>query len=131
MRENLQQIRNILLSSATIPVERRTLFFKTREGEYDRFIGVTVPTLHKVAKSYYYLVLDDLSRLITLEFNEERFLALVILIMQYQKAQDKEFFYNFYLNNIKHVNNWNLVDASAHHIIGAYLWDKKKIIFLH
>ncbi|AFC75049.1 DNA alkylation repair protein [Rickettsia parkeri] len=70
--------------------------------------------------------MEDLSRLITSEFNEEKFLALAILIMQYQTAQDKEFLYNFYLNNIKHVNNWNLVDASAHHIIGAYLWDKEK-----
>ncbi|QWB86921.1 hypothetical protein JRD95_00982 [Rickettsia parkeri] len=59
--------------------------------------------------------MEDLSRLITSEFNEEKFLALAILIMQYQTAQDKEFLYNFYLNNIKHVNNWNLVDASAHH----------------
>lgn len=126
---NLQQIRNILLENATIPLERRTLFFKTKEGEYgehDRFIGVTVPTLRKIAKSYYNLDMEDLSRLITSEFNEERFLALAILIMQYQKAQDKEFFYNFYLNNIKYVNNWNLVDASAHHVIGAYLWDKEK-----
>lgn len=65
--------------------------------------------------------MEDLSRLITSEFNEEKFLALAILIMQYQIAQDKEFLYNFYLNNIKHVNNWNLVDASAHHIIRAYL----------
>ncbi|WP_238375408.1 DNA alkylation repair protein [Rickettsia massiliae] len=129
MRENLQQIRNILLENATIPVERRTLFWKTREGEYgehDRFIGVTVPTLRTIAKSYYNLDMEDLSRLITSEFNEERFLALAILIMQYQTAQDKEFLYNFYLNNITHVNNWNLVDASAHHIIGAYLWDKEK-----
>ncbi len=70
--------------------------------------------------------MEDLSRLITLEFNEEKFLALAILIMQYQTAQDKELLYNFYLNNIKYVNNWNLVDASAHHIIGAYLWDKEK-----
>ncbi|WP_231555722.1 DNA alkylation repair protein [Rickettsia hoogstraalii] len=129
MKENLQQIRNILLENATIPVERRTLFFKTKEGEYgehDRFIGVTVPILRKIAKSYYNLDVGDLSRLITSEFNEERFLALAILIMQYQKAQDKEFFYNFYLNNIKYVNNWNLVDASAHHVVGAYLWDKEK-----
>ncbi|HJD55000.1 MAG TPA: DNA alkylation repair protein [Rickettsia endosymbiont of Proechinophthirus fluctus] len=46
MRENLQQIRNILLENATIPVERRMLFLKTRGeyGEHDRFIGVTVPT---------------------------------------------------------------------------------------
>ncbi|MEY4464186.1 MAG: hypothetical protein RLZZ81_1157 [Pseudomonadota bacterium] len=126
---NLQQIRNILLENATIPLERRTLFFKTKEGEYgehDRFIGVTVPILRKIAKNYYNLDIEDLSRLITSEFNEERFLALAILIMQYQKAQDKEFFYNFYLNNIKYVNNWNLVDASAHHVVGAYLWDKEK-----
>ncbi len=129
MKENLQQIRNILLENATIPLERRTLFFKTKEGEYgehDQFIGVTMPILRKIAKSYYNLDVGDLSRLITSEFNEERFLALAILIMQYQKAQDKELFYNFYLNNIKYVNNWNLVDASAHHIIGAYLWDKEK-----
>ncbi|WP_323811256.1 DNA alkylation repair protein [Rickettsia conorii] len=89
-------------------------------------MGVTVPTLRTIAKSYYNLDMEDLSQLITSEFNEERFLALAILIMQYQTAQDKEFLYNFYLNNIKHVNNWNLVDASAHHIIGAYLWDKEK-----
>ncbi|AFC71048.1 putative DNA alkylation repair protein [Rickettsia australis str. Cutlack] len=73
-------------------MERRTLFFKTTEGEYvehGRFIGVTVPTLRKIDKSYYNLDVGDLSRLITSEFNEERFLALAILIMQYQKAQDK------------------------------------------
>ncbi|MFV9858178.1 MAG: DNA alkylation repair protein [Rickettsia sibirica] len=52
MRDNLQQIRNILLENATIPVERRMLFLKTREGEHDRFIGVTVPTLRTIAKSY-------------------------------------------------------------------------------
>ncbi|AFD19878.1 hypothetical protein [Rickettsia slovaca] len=55
MRENLQQIRNILFENATIPVERRMLFLKTREGEYgehDQFIGITVPTLRTIAKSY-------------------------------------------------------------------------------
>ncbi|MGL4226403.1 MAG: DNA alkylation repair protein [Rickettsia sp.] len=62
MKENLQQIRNILLENATIPVERRTLFFKTKEGEYgeqDRFIGVTVPVLRNIAKSYYNLDVAD------------------------------------------------------------------------
>ncbi|WP_341786645.1 DNA alkylation repair protein [Rickettsia endosymbiont of Cantharis rufa] len=58
MKENLQQIRNILLENATIPVERRTPFYKTKEegyGEHDWFIGVTVPVLRKIAKSYYNL----------------------------------------------------------------------------
>ncbi|WP_419235604.1 DNA alkylation repair protein [Rickettsia endosymbiont of Nabis limbatus] len=114
-----------------MPTERLTAFFKTKEGqygEYDKFIGVTVPTLRKIAKIYYNLSKDDLGGIIKSRFNEERFLALVILINQYQKASDndKKIFYQFYIDNIKYVNNWNLVDASAHHIIGAYLWDKDK-----
>ncbi len=89
---------------------------------------MTVPTLRKIAKIYYNLSKDDLGGIIKSRFNEERFLALVILINQYQKASDndKKIFYQFYIDNIKYVNNWNLVDASAHHIIGAYLWDKDK-----
>lgn len=131
MKNNLQQIRDTLINSATTPVERLATFFKTKEGQYgehDRFMGVAVPILRKVAKNYYNLSMDDLSRLIASEFNEERFLALIILISKYQKAadNDKKFFYEFYLNNMKYVNNWNLVDASAHYIIGAYLWDKEK-----
>jgi len=126
-----QQIRNTLLNSVTIPAERLTFFFKTTEGQYgehDRFIGVTVPVLRKIAQSYYNLSMDNLSRLIASEFNEERFLALIILINKYQKASDngKKVFYEFYLDNMRYINNWNLVDASAHHIIGAYLWDKEK-----
>lgn len=131
MKENLQEIRNILINSATIPTERLAVFFKTKEGQYgehDKFIGVTVPNLRKIAKTYYNLSKDDLGGLIKSRFNEERLLALVILINQYQKASDndKKFFYEFYIDNIKYVNNWNLVDASAHYIIGAYLWDKDK-----
>ncbi|MGX6960701.1 MAG: DNA alkylation repair protein [Rickettsia endosymbiont of Pentastiridius leporinus] len=131
MKENLQEIRNTLINSATIPEERLAAFFKTKEGQYgehDRFIGVTVPNLRIVAKDYYNLELNDLSRLISSEFNEERFLALIILINKYQKASDKDkrLFYEFYIDHIKYVNNWNLVDASAYHIIGAYLWDKDK-----
>jgi 3-methyladenine DNA glycosylase AlkD len=30
------------------------------------------------------------------------------------------------LSNIKHINNWDLVDASAHKILGDFLMDKEK-----
>lgn len=36
----------------------------------------------------------------------------------------------FYLNNMQNINNWNLVDISAHFIIGAYLFDKDRSILL-
>ena len=44
--------------------------------------------------------------------------------MQYKGADAarQKTIYQFYLSNITHVNNWNLVDSSAHHIVGAHLW---------
>src|SRR5207244_168547 len=43
---------------------------------------------------------------------------------QYRKAtqEGKRGIYRFYCAHIAHINNWNLVDASAHEIIGAYLF---------
>jgi len=42
----------------------------------------------------------------------------------------KKKLYNFYLENTKRVNNWDLVDLSADRIIGAYLMERnKKILF--
>ena len=34
--------------------------------------------------------------------------------------------YDLYLKNTEYVNNWDLVDTSAHYIVGAYLEDKDK-----
>ena len=42
--------------------------------------------------------------------------------------QDK--IYNLYLKNTKYINNWDLVDSSAHHIVGAYLENKDRSILV-
>jgi 3-methyladenine DNA glycosylase AlkD len=31
-----------------------------------------------------------------------------------------------YLKNTKFINNWDLVDSSAEHIVGAFLWDQER-----
>lgn len=66
------------------------------------------------------------------KFNEERLFALIVLVMQYQKANTGycEEIFQFYLKNIGYVNNWNLVDNSAHHIVGSHLWDQDRAILL-
>lgn len=111
-------------------------FYKTGPGEYgehDQFLGIPVPALRKIAKDYADLPRENLQHLIQSPFNEERLLALLILIIQYQRREDdREAIYHFYLQNINYVNNWNLVDSSAHYIIGAHLFnaDKKLLITL-
>jgi len=102
-------------------------FFKTGKGEYgegDKFIGVKVPVLRKIAKDYHHLQPPKLKELITSEIHEERMLAIIILVNQFKKTKNtaiKAKIYRFYKNNIQHVNNWDLVDISAPHIVGAHL----------
>lgn len=101
-------------------------FFKTGKGEYgegDVFIGVTVPKCRLVAKKYSKLVLSDVQKLLKSKIHEERLTALIILIIQFKKANNavKQDIFNFYLSNTAYINNWDLVDLSCGKIVGEYL----------
>ncbi|MBR9699903.1 DNA alkylation repair protein [Candidatus Woesearchaeota archaeon] len=105
-------------------------FFKTGKGEYgegDIFLGVMVPEQRKIAKKYKDLPLKDIQSLLNSKIHEHRLVALFILVGQYSKSKDKKYV-DFYLKNTKRVNNWDLVDLSAHKILGDYLLDKKRDI---
>jgi 3-methyladenine DNA glycosylase AlkD len=133
--EEIDALKIILRESATVSREKTTRFFKTGIGQYaekDVFIGVNVPTLHKIARDFSSLPLQALYQLLKSEVNEERLLTLLILRRQYIQAPSniKEEIYHFYLNNLLYVNNWNLVDASAPFILGAHLYDKNRDILL-
>jgi 3-methyladenine DNA glycosylase AlkD len=111
-------------------------FFKTGPGEYgegDVFIGVTVPHQRKVARKYFKDIdLKELQLLLRDPVHEYRLTALFVLVYKYEKAREevKKEIVDFYLANIRYVNNWDLVDASADKILGAYLFHKdKKILY--
>lgn len=106
-------------------------FFKTGKGEYgegDLFLGVMVPEQRKIAEKYKHLPLKDLAGCISGKFHEERLTALLILVLKFKKAgeKDREEIFNFYIKNRKYINNWDLVDLSAPNIAGAFLADKNK-----
>jgi 3-methyladenine DNA glycosylase AlkD len=102
-----------------------TRFFKTGPGQYgegDRFIGVKVPTIRKVAREFDNLPLAEIECLLHAEIHEERLLALAILVGQFEKdAAARKLIYDLYLVNTRNINNWDLVDLSAPRIIGGYL----------
>jgi 3-methyladenine DNA glycosylase AlkD len=106
-------------------------FFKTKKGEYgegDLFLGITVPKIRKIARKYSDIYVKELLEILSSKFHEERFLALVILENKFRKAEDQEKIFKIYLKNIKHINNWDLVDISAPKIIGSFLFEKDKTI---
>lgn len=108
-------------------------FFKTGKGQYgegDKFIGITVPDIRKVSKQYLDLSLEDVLSLLHSPIHEERLCALLILVSQYQKGDNKKQkqIFDLYLKNYKYINNWDLIDLTAPRIVGAYLFDKPKDI---
>lgn len=131
----IDSIRETLKSAVTLTPKEATRFFKTEKGAYaenDIFIGVTIPNLRQTAKVFSTTSLDDIQKLITSPINEERFLALIMLVTQFQKSvENRTKIYDFFMKNISFVNNWNLVDASAHHILGAYIFDKDRTTLLN
>lgn len=102
-------------------------YFKTGKGEYgegDVFVGITVPNLRTISKKYFKQAnLADIEKLLHSAVHEERMVALQMLRLQFQKgdAQFQKTAYDFYLSNIKFINNWDLIDGTADAIVGEYL----------
>ena len=120
-------IQTLIRQATDLSSHHPSAFFKTGPGEYaehDRFLGVSVPTLRKIAQDFPHLSIHNIQTLIQSPFNEERLTALFILVNQYTKGTPtlKKDIYQFYVDHIRYVNNWNLVDASAHLIVGAHLY---------
>ena len=112
-------------------------FFKTGKGEYgegDVFLGIRVPIIRRVVKKYSTLSGSDAVEFLKSSFHEERLFALLVLVELFKKENEKgrEIIYDLYLSNTKYINNWDLVDLSAPHIVGGYLVtrDKKPIYIL-
>jgi len=108
-------------------------FFKTGKGEYgegDKFLGVSVPDVRKVAKNHKNATINELTEMMQSEWHEVRLCALTILKEQFKKADDmlRKQLFDFYLAHTQRINNWDLVDCSCYAVVGEYLLDKSRDI---
>lgn len=108
-------------------------FFKTGKGQYgegDIFLGVVVPDTRAIAKAHKNATLDTAVSLLASGLHEARLCGLLILVQKFGKAEEnirKEIF-DLYLSHTSRINNWDLVDLTAPHIVGGYLSDKPRDI---
>lgn len=109
-------------------------FFKTGPGQYaegDIFLGVSVPRIRQIAKIYQEIPLNEAEKLLKSSIHEERLLALLLFLLKYKSnPSNQNRIYRVYLNNTKYINNWDLVDLTASHIVGAYLVDKDRKVLI-
>lgn len=106
-------------------------YFKEPKAGYptdDTFHGITVPVSRSIAKKYTDVDLEIIEKLLDSLFHEERLIALLILVHNFQKGtlKEKKEIFDFYLSHTRGVNNWDLVDASAHKIVGTWLVEQGK-----
>lgn len=127
-----KDIRQILQSLAIPEIaEHAQRFFKTGAGQYsegDLFLGIRVPKLRELAKEFRDSPLGEARRLLRSVYHEERLFALLLLVQKYERgnAAQQKAVYDLYLKNTRSINNWDLVDLSAHRIVGPYLMDRDR-----
>lgn len=105
--------------------------FKTGPGAYgqgDVFLGIRMPQLRKLVRRHLDLDLNEVGRLLHSEIHEHRMAALLILTYQFPRAGAKQqaSIYRFYLDNSAWIDNWDLVDVTVTHIVGAYLLSRSR-----
>ena len=105
-------------------------FFKTGEGQYgegDRFLGIRVPQVRALVRRHRSLAHEHVLKLLRSPWHEQRLLALLLLVDHYRRGTDAErdTIHRAYLANTRYINNWDLVDASAVHIVGPHLNPRK------
>ena len=120
-----------LASPETAAIMQR--FFKTGPGQYgagDVFLGIKVPTMRALAGKHQDADLKTVAALLDSRYHEERFFALLLLMHFYRISDDEDqtAAFDLYLNSTHRINNWDLVDVSAPHIVGRHLQTRRRKI---
>lgn len=126
----------VLLSDLKIEIQKywhpekndflQKFFHSDQKSASEIFCGISVPDSRKIAKKFINLDFNDVQSLLESEVHEERLIALLILVLKYQRADEysKSQIVRFYLKNTWYINDWDLVDTSADKILGDSLLSK-------
>lgn len=119
------------MESYRSPAEAMKLmrYFKTGVGEYgegDIFMGVRMGQIFELAKAYINMPLEEIEKLLESPIHEIRTGALSIIDKQARSKKtsmsQRKALYDFYLRRTDRINNWDLVDICAPHVVGGYLY---------
>lgn len=120
-----------LATPAQAAMARR--FFKTGPGEYgegDVFLGLKVPQVRALIRPCDPFTEAEVLALVRSAIHEERLLGLYCLVRRFARGDEKarRRCFDLYLANTRWINNWDLVDTSAPHVVGAWLLDKDRAL---
>lgn len=104
-------------------------FFQVVPGgyaEHDRFLGLSVPTVREGVRLFRGMPPRDAARLVRSDWHEERLAGLLCWVDAFGRSRSESLrgeIADLYLEHKGHVDNWDLVDSSAHFIVGPW-WEE-------
>lgn len=131
----MNRLLNAMMNAADpAQAEGLSRFFKTGPGQYgegDVFLGIKVPVTRSIVKELWKETsIEDLEECIGSPYHEVRLAALLTLVQIFKHARKdvalQQRCVDFYLANLKFINNWDLVDLSCYEILGPWLMDKDR-----
>jgi 3-methyladenine DNA glycosylase AlkD len=97
-----------------------------------KFLGVSPGNVFPVAKKFAELPLADVERLLESPYYEVRLGAVAIMDFQARAKRttlaQREALYDLYLRRHDRIDNWDLVDRAAPHVVGGWLADKSRSV---
>lgn len=115
--------------------EKIQRYFKTGKGEYaegDQFIGVRMGEVFDLAKGYIDMPIDEIEQLLGSQTHEARAGAMSIMDKCARRkttsSDRREAMFDLYLRRHDRINNWDLVDLAAIHVVGGYLHNRDRSI---
>jgi len=108
-------------------------YFKSGKGEYgegDTFVGVRMGQVYALAKEFIEMAPAEIEKLLESPLHEVRAGAMSIMDKQARRRKTPENgrreLFELYLKRTDRINNWDLVDVAAPHVVGGYLFDKPR-----
>jgi len=99
-------------------------------GAGDDFLGVRMGQVFALAKAHLAMPIGELERLLELPIHEARVGTLSIMDKRARRAstmqEDRADMFQLYLRRHDRIDNWDLVDLAAPHVIGGYLFDRPR-----
>ena len=103
-------------------------------NEDDAILGVRMGQVFALAKEFMDMPLDEVETILECPFHEMRVGAVSIMDFQARSKKTTEIrrkeLFDLYLRRHDRINTWDLVDRSAIHVVGGFLFEKpRKVLY--
>jgi 3-methyladenine DNA glycosylase AlkD len=96
----------------------------------NKCLGVRMGSIFELAKSFIDLPLDQIEKLLDSTYYEVRMGGVSVMDFQARRKstpeERRQELFDLYIRRHDRINNWDLVDRAAPHVVGGYLHDRPR-----